>query len=67
MTERSRDKIKIISTILFMCCTMPIWFYLQYQILRRVDASELMMFLFWVYVPTAVLGAIVTRILERDL
>ena len=66
MTPQGRWKAKILSTILFLSITMPIWFYLQYQILKRVDATELMMFLFWVYVPAALAGAILTRVLESD-
>ena len=31
----------------------PIWFYLLHQVLVRINASELMWFLFWVYVPAA--------------
>lgn len=66
MNALSASKIKVINTLVFLTFTMPIWFYLIYQILRRVDASELMMFLFWIYMPTAILGAIVTRIIESD-
>jgi hypothetical protein len=33
---------------------LPIWYYLLYQILRRVEATDLMWFLFWVYVPVNV-------------
>jgi hypothetical protein len=41
---------------------MPIWFYLIYQILVRVQATELMFFLFWVYVPIAMAVHIVAKI-----
>ena len=47
----------------------PIWLYLLYQIFMRVNASELMWFLYWVYVPNVIVAAIVsfTRILlEKD-
>lgn len=40
--------------------TLPIWFYLVYKILLAVDATELMWFLFWVYVPTSLLVASMT-------
>lgn len=33
----------------------PIWYYLLYQILTRVESSELMMFLFWIYVPLSLI------------
>ena len=42
---------KIAAVLASLSVVMPIWFYLIYQILVRVDASELMFFLFWVYVP----------------
>lgn len=45
---------------------MPIWFYLLYQILVRVNASELMWFLYWVYLPAAILVAVVQKILEEE-
>lgn len=45
---------KVIQALLATLVSMPIWFYLLYQILVRVDASELMMFLFWVYVPVSI-------------
>lgn len=35
---------------------MPISLWLQYQILQRVNASELMMFLYWVNIPLMLLG-----------
>lgn len=42
----------------------PIWYYLFYQILVRVNASELMMFLFWVYVPIGIFIQIVAKVAE---
>lgn len=42
---------KAIPTLIGLLVITPIWYYLVYQILDRVNASELMWFLFWVYVP----------------
>jgi hypothetical protein len=42
---------RVIAAILTAGFVMPIWYYLLYQILTRVGATELMWFLFWVYVP----------------
>lgn len=39
---------------------MPIWYYLMYQILVRVNASELMWFLFLVYVPMGLFVSAIT-------
>lgn len=43
--------LKIVTGAMATCVTIPIWLYLFYQILKLVNASELMWFLFWVYVP----------------
>ena len=45
---------KVVSALIAVFITMPIWYYLVYQILVRVEASELMWFLFWVYVPFSI-------------
>lgn len=42
----------------------PIWYYLLYQILVRVEANELMMFLFWVYIPVAMISAFASEIVS---
>lgn len=42
---------KLIGGLLALLVSLPIWYYLLYQILVRVNASELMFFLFWAYVP----------------
>lgn len=52
--------------ILQLFVVLPIWYYLLYQILVRVNATELMFFLYWIYVPVALLAATVTKMIERD-
>lgn len=52
--------------LLALCFTMPIWLYLLYQILVRVEASELMFFLYWVYVPVNFLVGILAKIATDD-
>ena len=47
---------KKIGIILTLSLAAPIWYWLLYQILARVNASELMWFLYWVYVPVAFLA-----------
>lgn len=42
---KSTRRLKIIVDLLCIFITMPIWYYLFYQILIRVQASELMLFL----------------------
>ena len=58
--------LKIISGVLAICVTMPIWYFLLYRILTAVDASELMWFLYWIYLPTALIVQVLSKIVESD-
>ena len=49
-------------SLLGICVSLPIWFYLIYQILELVNATELMWFLFWVYVPVTFGLSAVTKL-----
>lgn len=49
------SKSRVVGSTVALCVTLPIWFYLIYAILVRVNASDLMWFLFWVYMPTSIL------------
>lgn len=60
------NKWKIISLILGLTTYFPIWFYLMYKILQSVEASELMWFLFWVYIPVTIIITILTKIGEEN-
>lgn len=53
---------KVVAGILSLFVVLPLWLWLMYQILVRVQASELMWFLYWVYVPAAILTSIFARI-----
>jgi hypothetical protein len=55
----------VISALLSLFVSMPIWFYLIYQMLVRVNASELMWFLFWIYVPVSFIASVVTRSIDN--
>lgn len=55
---------KAIRAVLLVFITLPIWLYLQYQILDRVQASELMWFLFWVYAPVALIASVLGHLME---
>jgi hypothetical protein len=46
-----QKKLKTIRALLAVLIGFPIWFYLLHEILERVNASELMWFLFWAYMP----------------
>lgn len=54
--------VKTISTIITVLVSYPIWIWLYYQILLRVQATELMWFLFWIYVPVVILTAVLNAI-----
>jgi len=54
------------ASILGLLVVAPIWYWLIYQILVRVDATELMFFLFWVHVPVGVLVKAMTELAEAD-
>jgi hypothetical protein len=56
---------KLVPGFIAIFLTLPIWFYLMYQMLVRVDASELMWFLYWIYVPAAAISAGISRMVEK--
>jgi membrane protein DedA with SNARE-associated domain len=57
---------KTIANVLSTFIVMPIWFYLLYKVLSAVNATELMWFLFWVYIPVGILARIIYAIVERS-
>ena len=59
-------KLKIIAMILTVFVTMPIWYFLLYRILTAVNATELMWFLYWVYIPVAIVSMIIAKIVEGE-
>lgn len=56
---------KAISGLLVLFVTMPIWYWLIYQILVRVQASELMWFLYWIYVPVTLFAHVLAKLSEK--
>lgn len=57
---------KIVANIIFTVIVMPIWWYLIYKILQGVNATELMWFLFWVYVPASLLSRVLFSVVENS-
>jgi hypothetical protein len=43
---------------------LPLSFYLSYLILTKIDASELMWFLFWFTVPFGIAMSFLTKIID---
>lgn len=46
--------------------TLPIWYYLMYQVMVRVQATEVMWLLFWIYLPIGIITSIMQKIVEFD-
>jgi hypothetical protein len=44
--------------------SVPIWYYLMYKILIAANATELMMFLFWIYMPVGLIIKLVQLLAE---
>lgn len=55
-----------IPTLLTVLVVLPIWYWLMYQVLDRINASELMWFLYWVYVPFGLLANILANLARSD-
>lgn len=46
--------------------TLPIWLYLLYKILEAIQASELMWFLYWVYVAFSLVMGILGKVIQDE-
>jgi len=57
---------KTIANLLGLLVVAPIWYWLLYQVLTRVQASELMWFLYWVYVPVALFSGALLKIADAN-
>ena len=55
---------KTIVGIVGFLVVIPIWYWLLYQVLARVNATELMWFLYWAYIPAHIFVGVVERILD---
>lgn len=55
---------KIVAGLLGIFLTLPINIYLWYKVLSMIGATELMWFLFWVYVPVILLVSVIAKFAE---
>ena len=55
------EKVGCLLGVLAIFITTPIWYYLLYEILVYIHASQLMWFLFWVYLPVSIFVAVVAE------
>jgi hypothetical protein len=60
------NALKVISGILGIFVTLPIWYYILYQVLTAIKATELTWFLFWVYLPVSIFVSTLTKIIENS-
>jgi len=59
-----KQKFGCVFGIVWVSVTGPIWYYLLFQILKSVNASDVMWLLYWVYVPVALLVGVLKAIVE---
>lgn len=57
---------KKVSDILAVFVTAPIWFYILFQVLTAINASELTWFLYWVYVPVGLLVQLISKLVAES-
>jgi hypothetical protein len=53
---------KAMGAFLGLLVSMPIWFFLIYEILTSVNAGELAWFLYYAYIPSTFIGACLIHI-----
>lgn len=58
------NKLKIVSGLLAIFIGLPIWFYIMYQVLDAVNATELTWFLYWIYLPVTMFVSFVSKVTE---
>lgn len=60
------NKGKIITLLGLLLVTGPIWYYLLYKILEAINASELMWFLYWIYLPVSIVLGVIAKLSDDD-
>ena len=60
----AKQKVGCAFAIIRTLVTQPIWYYLLYKILQAVEASDLMWFLFWVYLPVGIILVMIEAIMS---
>lgn len=54
-----------IAGLLTVFIQLPIWYYLLYKLLEASMATELMWFLFWIYIPLGLFTAVVAKLVQK--
>ena len=55
-----------VAGLLSLFIILPIWYFLLYRILEAVNATELMWFLYWVYLPVSVFASILIKLSGKE-
>lgn len=54
--------LRVLTGLIALFVTMPIWYYLIYTLLKAANVDRLVWFLFWVYMPVNILTRAVDEI-----
>lgn len=55
---------KVFAGIMTLLVSMPLWYVLMYMLLERVQATQAMWVMFWIYMPVGILVAVAGKIAE---
>jgi hypothetical protein len=58
--------LKKVGIVLAVFVTTPIWYFLLYRILTAINATELMWFLYWAYLPVGIIVQLISKIVEGE-
>jgi hypothetical protein len=59
-------KLKFVNGLLAVFVTLPLWLGIMYQVLQGINASDLLWFMYWVYVPVVMFVTFISRVLADD-
>ena len=57
--------LRIISALVSVFIVAPIWYYLLYKILVAIEATELMFFLYYAYLPISIFTATINQVIQN--
>lgn len=55
---------EIVSAILSIFVSLPIWLFLLYNILKAINPDRLVWFLYGIYIPVCFLNAIISAVIK---
>jgi len=58
-------KLKTIRALLGLLVSLPIWVYILHSVLVAIEADQLTMFLFWVYIPVTALVGFIGNLIDE--